>query len=153
MDSSELLVNLYAKINEVRKNNQASSCIVDQILVEATTKHAMDMAKNNFVSHIGSDGSTYITRVRSFGATKDPSGEIICKGPGGVNCVEAVVNAWLDSPGHREIMLDPYNCYFGAACHLKTSDMPGNYWVVEFSYTKLSFNKLPITKPIILEEN
>lgn len=129
-----LLLNLYQKINGIRKQRFLPECFGDRFLEEAAQKHCDDMFFHNFVSHIGSDGSTFIQRVRSTGREKDPSGEVICKGPGGKNCIQAVTRAWLESPGHRDIMLDPNQFYFGAGICLKNEKYLGNYWIVVFAY-------------------
>jgi uncharacterized protein YkwD len=125
---------LYNAINGIRRQKGLSTCFFDSYLYCAAKHHCDDMFKNNFVSHIGSDGSTFIQRVRRIGRKIDPSGEIICKGPGGKNCIQSVCKAWLDSPGHRDIMLDPNQRFFGAGINLKTEQYKGNYWVVVFSY-------------------
>lgn len=131
---SGLTLQLYLAINAVRKQRRLRECSVDPNLEEAAQSHSTDMWLNNFVSHIGSNGSTFIQRVRLTGRYGDPSGEIICKGPGGINCISAVVKGWLDSPGHRDIMLDKNQFYFGAGINLKTKEIKGNYWVVVFAY-------------------
>lgn len=129
-----LKTQLYSAINGIRKQKGLSQCQLDVNLEQAAKNHCDDLFHHNFVSHIGSDGSTFIQRVRRTGREGDPSGEIICKGPGGKNCIQAVCKAWLDSPGHRDIMLDPQQRFFGAGINLKTEQYKGNYWVVVFSY-------------------
>jgi uncharacterized protein YkwD len=97
------------------------------------------MAKHQFVSHIGSDGSNYIDRVKRLKTDIIASSEIICAGPGGKNRVNAVLDGWLNSDGHRKIMLDGRQKLMGLGYHLKTNDMPGNYWVVNFSFMSMAY--------------
>lgn len=125
---------LYNAINGIRKQKGLSKCLFDSYLGVAAQNHCKDMFHHNFVSHIGSDGSTFIQRVRRTGRENDPSGEIICKGPGGKDCVTSVTKGWLNSPGHRDIMLDPQQRYFGCGIQLRNEKYLGNYWVVVFSY-------------------
>jgi uncharacterized protein YkwD len=124
---------LYNAINGIRKQKGLLPCQLDVNLELAAIKHCNDMFHHNFVSHIGSDGSTFIQRVRRTGREKDPSGEIICKGPGGKDCITSVMRGWLNSPGHRDIMLDPQQRFFGCGIQLKNEKYLGNYWVVIFA--------------------
>ena len=128
-----MLENLYIEINRVRQIHGFMPCSPNNYLEIAASKHAEDMQINNYVSHVGLNGSSYISRVRDTGAKFNPTGEIICKGPGGKNCISAVVDAWLKSPGHREIMLHPMNVFYGGGYRLKSDEYKGNYWVVLFA--------------------
>jgi uncharacterized protein YkwD len=124
----------YDEINRVRVERKLNTCLPGLYLEQAANRHASDMQMHDFLSHTGSDGSTYITRVRAAGGMFTPSGEIIAKGPGGKNAIKNVVAAWLESEGHAKILLDPRNSFCGAAYRLKNNEYKGNYWVVVFSY-------------------
>jgi uncharacterized protein YkwD len=124
----------YEEINRVRIERKLGSCSASLYLEQAADRHASDMQRHDFVSHIGSDGSTYITRVQATGATFKPSGEIIAKGPGGKNAIKNVIAAWIASEGHAKILLDSRNSFCGAAYRLKNDEYKGNYWVAVFSY-------------------
>lgn len=143
-------------VNQVRADRGLSILGIDSYLMQAAQEHVMDMAKNNFVSHIGSNGSNYIQRVQRAGSDISPSGEIICKGPGGQNRFKAVIQGWLNSPGHRNILLDPYQLFMGIGCHLKTPEIPGNYWLVNFSYRAcgkyLMSTEYALGEPLVLED-
>ena len=130
----EILKNLYIALNGARKQNGVRPCSVNLNLQAAAKRHCDDMFFKGFCDHIGSDGSDYIARARECGFAGVPRGEILVKGPGGVNAIQAVINAWLGSPGHREILIDSRNMRMGAAYHLKTQTIKGNYWVAVFSY-------------------
>ena len=90
-------------INEARKNG--SPCAPggleevrwDDNLAKAALNHSLDMAKNDFFSHTGSDGSSFVTRVRNTDFTGFPAGENIAAG---YSRTSSVMNGWLNSTGH-----------------------------------------------------
>lgn len=130
----DILKNLYLAINAARRQNGVRECAVNLNLQAAVKRHCDDMFYNDFCNHIGSDGSDYISRANDCGFAGIPRGEIIVKGPGGNSMIQSVINGWLGSAGHRKILLDSSNSRMGAAYHLKTPIINGNYWVTIFAY-------------------
>ena len=76
----------------------------------AAGSHAKDMVRHSFVSHIGSDGSTPLSRVRRTGflrhATFFAVGEDLAWGENFQVTPQAVANAWLSSRVHRRNIVD-----------------------------------------------
>jgi uncharacterized protein YkwD len=133
-----ILKDLIILTNHERIKRHLNPVLESPILIKAAFSHANDMQLNDFISHTGSDGSSYIDRVKREGGKSQPSGEIICKGPGGINAVQSVIDGWLESPGHRAILLHPYNKYVGFGYRLKTLSLKGNYWVGVFAEKDVS---------------
>lgn len=80
----------------------APSVAWDQRLATAAGGHSQDMATYDFLSHTGSDGLTVGIRAQSAGYQWRAIGENIAVG---FNSPQAVLGAWLNSPGHcRNIM-------------------------------------------------
>lgn len=127
------LDDLYEAINATRRRFSLSECERSLPLEIAAEKHVFDMWWNDFVSHIGSDGSTYISRGKKYGSILNPTGEIIQKGPGGKDAIPSVIRNWMNSVGHKNIILDPTARYFGGWYRLKNEAVKGNYWVVLFA--------------------
>lgn len=76
-------------------------------LNQAALGHSEDMALNDFFDHIGSNGSTPIERMEAAGYTNWlAAGENIAAGQ---TTPAAVMNSWMNSPGHRANIL---NCNF-----------------------------------------
>jgi uncharacterized protein YkwD len=75
-------------------------------LVAAAQRHANDiLGTSNFSNHTGSDGSTSQSRIADAGYSPIGSyGEIQYGGTGATP--EAAVNWWMNSPGHRAIILN-----------------------------------------------
>ncbi|MGW0820896.1 CAP domain-containing protein [Streptomyces sp. NPDC002845] len=93
-------------------------------LAEAFSK---DMALREFFDHIDPDGSDPWDRASALGIA-GLGGENIARGQA---TAEAVMKAWMDSPGHRANIL---NCDFttlGVGVHLGAG---GPWWTQDFGY-------------------
>jgi uncharacterized protein YkwD len=94
-------------------------------LSTAAQKHAKDMSKYDYFSHTSRNGTTWSKRIKKTGY-KYPGGENIAMG---FDTAVSVVQAWLDSPGHRRNILD---------CNFKKIGVgfapTGHYWVQDFGY-------------------
>lgn len=73
------------------------------LLSEAAVAHCQDMENNGFFSHTGSDGSDAGIRITRTGYQWSAYGENIAQG---FTTPEDVVNAWMNSPHHRENILN-----------------------------------------------
>ena len=101
------------------------SCQLD----EAAARHSQDMATQNFYSHTGSDGLQVSNRVTATGYTWSAVGENIAAG---YSSVEAVMQGWLESPGHcRNIMSDQYREFAVSRVDVNDSDY-SSYWTQVF---------------------
>jgi uncharacterized protein YkwD len=81
----------------------------DADLSQAARKHARDMVRRGYFSHITPAGSTLGDRLRSAGYGRGQgwrAGEALGWGTGSLATPNALVDAWLDSPPHRHILLD-----------------------------------------------
>lgn len=96
-------------------------------LTEAARAHAHDMAKHEMLSHRGSDGTTPAQRVKQQGYPYQKIGENIASGQ---PTPEAVMQSWMQSPGHRRNILGDF-AELGAA---RVSSQNGaSYWCVVFA--------------------
>jgi uncharacterized protein YkwD len=81
----------------------------DGDLSQAARAHATDMARNNFFAHVTPDGDTLSDRLRKAGYGRPGdgwrAGEDLGWGTGDRATPNALVDAWLASPGHRRILL------------------------------------------------
>ncbi|MEW6145807.1 MAG: CAP domain-containing protein [Thermodesulfobacteriota bacterium] len=76
----------------------------DDRLEAAALGHSLDMAENQFFGHEGSDGSDTGDRLMNEGYDPSAWGETILVG---IEDEAAVVEAFLDSPDHCAILMDP----------------------------------------------
>jgi uncharacterized protein YkwD len=99
-------------------------------LTAAASLHALDMAEHGELTHDGSDGSDSGERVTRAGYIWQISGENIASGQ---QNAEAVVAAWLESPGHCATLMDARFTETGIAFALAPGKNPAVYWAQEFA--------------------
>jgi uncharacterized protein YkwD len=73
-------------------------------LARASLDHSLDMAKNGFMSHKGSDGNSADARLATAGYSWSGYGENIGQGYGTAG---EAVNAWLKSEKHCRNIMNP----------------------------------------------
>ena len=98
-------------INEARGRPRARrGCGPRASLAKAAGAHSRDMVRHDFFAHDSPTGSTpkeRIDRAGYFdGASSWAMGETIAWGSGGRATPASIVRSWLNSPGHRAILLD-----------------------------------------------
>merc|ERR1740121_1121996 len=72
-------------------------------LTAACSKHSADMARNNFMSHTGSDGSSFGQRIKREGYSFGAAAENVASGQ---RNAEGVMRSWMNSAGHRRNILN-----------------------------------------------
>jgi uncharacterized protein YkwD len=117
------------RINEIRLSRGLPSLAKDPRINQAALRHSNDMADNNFFDHVGSDGTRAGERLEGACYNWQAYGEIIAAG---YKSPSSVVAAWMDSPGHRGIILDPGYADFGAGYAYKAYSRYKHYWTVDF---------------------
>jgi uncharacterized protein YkwD len=106
-----------ALVNQRRASAGLGPVAVESRLEQSARDYAKVLADNNWFSHTGPDGSTLVTRVTATGFPFDVQiGEVLAWGTDHWQPAE-IVQAWMDSPGHKEQLLGPYTragagCYF-----------------------------------------
>ncbi|HET6514626.1 MAG TPA: CAP domain-containing protein [Thermodesulfovibrionales bacterium] len=118
-----------ALINQERQNNGLPALVLDVRLVEAARLHSQDMASNNFFSHTGSDGSDFTTRIDNSGYFWYTAAENIAAG---YSTAAAVVNGWMNSPGHRANILNSSMRDIGVGYAYDALSTYGHYWTADF---------------------
>jgi len=109
-------------VNAERAKENLPKVCYNKKLTAASKNHADDMIANDFFSHTGSDGSQPWDRMEDEGYSWGSAAENIAYGQTSVN---EVMNAWMNSPGHKANILSG-NVHFGAAWE-------NSYWVQKFA--------------------
>jgi uncharacterized protein YkwD len=109
----------------------ASSLTWSCELEAASLGHSQDMANNNFFSHTGSDGKTSGYRATAAGYTWSRVGENIAAGIP-YTAVSAVVQGWVNSPGHCANLMGSNFTQLGAAKFTNASSTYNVYWTQMF---------------------
>jgi len=91
-------------INQERQSRDIGTLSQQSQLTAAARVHSEDMACNDFVSHTGSDGSLPWDRARAQGYNYSAIAENIFAGS---SSAQSIFNGWMNSPGHRDNMLNP----------------------------------------------
>jgi uncharacterized protein YkwD len=91
-------------INQQRARNALNPLAANRRLARAANRHAADMARHNYFSHVSLSGSSPLRRVRAAG-WRGGVGEALAWGCGTQASPAAIVAAWLASPPHRAIIL------------------------------------------------
>lgn len=111
-------------VNQERAKAGCPALTVNTKLTAAALQHSQDMAAHANMSHTGSDGSDPGERITRAGYTWTTYGENIAYG---YSTPQQVMTGWMNSPGHRQNIL---NCAFkeigvGLAG-------PNSYWTQNF---------------------
>ncbi len=98
-------------------------------LAAAARKHSKDMAHNDFMSHVSSDGTIFKVRIQNEGYTSyDKIGENVAAGQ---ESVSVVVAEWMESPGHCKNIMDPRFDEMGMALEKNSAGTWKRYWTLD----------------------
>lgn len=93
-------------LNGIRKNYQRGSLKLSSELSSVSLRHSLDMVKNSYFSHTNSEGIGPKARIQKAKISFKAFGEALTAGT--YTPVEALTS-WLNSEGHRPIVLGDYN--------------------------------------------
>lgn len=97
------------EVNRERVARELVRLDPDPRLALAAQRHARDMVRRGFFSHVTPEGGGMTTRVRAAGYLRTPAGwalgEVLAWGAGSCSTPAAVVAAWMASPSHRRVLL------------------------------------------------
>lgn len=112
-------------VNQERAKEGCAPVSDESHLAAAAQGHSDDMSARNYFSHTTPEGVTFDQRIRNAGYSK-PGAENIAKGQ---NTAAEVMEAWMNSAGHRANILN---------CSLKKIGVGvatnGWYWTQNFGY-------------------
>jgi serine protease len=94
--------NLLSLFNEERTRAGLQPVALHAALTDAALRHATEMEARNVLSHTGANGSNPGQRLTRAGYAWRTWGEIIAMGQ---PTPLAVLSAWMNSPGHRAIIV------------------------------------------------
>ena len=110
-------------VNVERRKNGLSELKYNWQLCRVARYKSEDMRDKGYFSHTSPTYGTPYQMMRSFGISYRTAGENIAKGQ---VSPEAVVNAWMNSSGHRANILNPSFTEIGVGF------ASGNYWTQMF---------------------
>ncbi|MFE8699446.1 CAP domain-containing protein [Cytobacillus sp. FJAT-54145] len=110
--------------NDERRKNGLPDLKPDTALSNVAREKSNDMQKNNYFSHTSPTYGSPFDMMRDFGISYKSAGENIAQGQ---RSPEEVVQAWMNSEGHRKNILSPNYTHIGVG-HVAN----GNYWTQMF---------------------
>jgi uncharacterized protein YkwD len=126
-------------LNGQRADNGLPPVTANARLTEAATVYAADLVAGSYFSHTGRDGSNVLGRIRDSGYIPSGAayvlGENLAWGSGALATPGSIMNAWMNSPGHRENILNPDFREIGVGIVVgnpKTADGRGATYATEF---------------------
>ncbi|KAG7401885.1 hypothetical protein PHYBOEH_009465 [Phytophthora boehmeriae] len=128
--STDYHVLMLNAVNKVRASRGLPKLCLNRKLQTAAQVHSNDMAKKNFLSHRGSNGSTMSSRVTAANYKWKSVAENIAAGQATVN---AVMATWMASSGHRANILSTKNKMFNCAYAYSPKSKFKHYWTQNFA--------------------
>lgn len=103
-NNNEFETKVLELINIERISHGLNKLILDDALSYVARDHSEDMYKRNFFDHTNPDGLSPFDRMKNYGISYRTAAENIAAGQ---SSPEDVVNAWMNSEGHRQNILNP----------------------------------------------
>lgn len=111
-------------VNEIRAENKLPPLTANWELSRVARYKSEDMSNNGYFSHTSPTYGTPFQMIRAFGLSYRSAGENIAYGQ---RTPAAVVNAWMNSSGHRANILNASYTQIGVGYCAS-----GNYWTQMF---------------------
>lgn len=111
-------------VNEIRVKNGLKALTADWELSRVARYKSQDMKDNKYFSHTSPVYGSPFDMIKNFGISYRTAGENIAKGQ---STPQAVVNAWMNSSGHRVNILNSSYTRIGVGYVAE-----GKYWTQMF---------------------
>ena len=99
---------LFDRVNVVRRTDHLTPLRYSEELAAVATEHARDMAAGSYLDHIDRRGHSPLDRVQASGISGfHLLAENIGMSDAQSQRVDAILEAWMRSPIHRENLLNP----------------------------------------------
>ena len=104
-------------VNGERTDKGLATLAPNAKLARAATAYAADLVAGSYFSHTGRDGSSSLARIERSGYITAGAGymvgENLAWGTGTLATPRSITQAWMNSPGHRQNILNPRFREFG----------------------------------------
>ena len=111
-------------VNEIRVKNGLKTLSTDWELSRVARYKSQDMKENKYFSHTSPVYGSPFDMIKNFGISYRSAGENIARGQ---SSPQEVVNAWMNSSGHRANILNASYTRIGVGYVAE-----GNYWTQMF---------------------
>ena len=107
---------IFELTNTYRAKHDVNAVLSDYYLSEVARKHSEDMAREDYLSHESPVSGNFADRLKEAKIEQRKAGENIASNY--VDAIEAV-HGWLNSPAHREVLLDKDFTHLGTGAYSK----------------------------------
>jgi uncharacterized protein YkwD len=123
-------------VNAIRSQARLAELLSSSALALAAHRHGGDMIARRYFAHVSPTGGTVEKRARRAGYMRGPCwvvGENLGEAVAEASTAQTIADAWLASPSHRAIILDPEFRHMGVAVVPGTSagEGPGATFVLD----------------------
>ncbi|MCX6784391.1 MAG: CAP domain-containing protein, partial [Candidatus Komeilibacteria bacterium] len=115
-------------INKTRLEHNLSQLKINPLLTQAAQNKAADIFEKQYFQHNSPAGKNFSTFIQETGYQANRVGENLAKN---INRAPALIQSWLDSPPHRDNLLNPYFQEIGLAVLVGELDHKKTTIVVE----------------------
>ena len=130
-ENADFVTQLQTLINDERTSAGVPALTVNAQLTEAAEAHAAEMICNDYLSHIGLDGSTPEDRVEEAGFSASLVLEnLYALHPAYGGNPQSAVDWWIGDPDSRQDLLNPDTSVVGIAYVTSDESLLGGYFVV-----------------------
>jgi len=119
------MVEMLNRVNQERTERGLTALCLNEKLNKAAENHNNDMFNKGIFSHTGSDGSNPADRIEKAGYNWGSYGENVAQGQ---TSVDKVMNAWMNSSGHKANILGAKFEHLGVAW-----ETTKNHWTQVFA--------------------
>lgn len=131
-DDDSIYIEMLNLVNKARRENGLNELWYSARVHEVSTLRAYELC--SYYSHTRPNGTGFSTAFNELGLSFHMVGENIAYGRNMFEDPEEVFEAWMDSPSHRENILNPdYECVAFGLCTLKVGKDTYYYWSQEFA--------------------
>jgi uncharacterized protein YkwD len=104
---AEIEDELVVRTNAIRRDDGVPPLVVDPTLARLAREHSCRMARQDFFSHTEPAEGDLPSRLRAAGTPFEMVGENIAQTSDTDQPLEAAIQGWMQSPGHRANILQP----------------------------------------------
>ena len=109
--SDQLEVSITCLINEQRTSRGIGAVTENDDLAAAADGHSREMVDRGYFDHTSPAGSTFVDRIQNAGYLSGVRtwtvGENLAWGTGPLSSAQSLVTSWMNSPPHRQNLLNP----------------------------------------------
>mgnify|MGYP002338717261 CR=1 FL=1 len=111
-NTTDLQQQLHEEVSNRRTERGLPSLEQSALLHNVALYHSQDMANNSYFAHTGPNGETLKQRYSSFDVSCEGGENIwlstdVAAANDESEMAKTIVDAWMNSPGHRENLLNP----------------------------------------------